>query len=292
MMPLSRKKYEIIKDAPKQIAWDDYYNKSLEDYENLLTNFSDDESCLQRFFEKNPAFLPGALELFGHSGHYPYMDALVSQPEIGGVFKRKPDFVWLANDSLTFVPVFIEIESPEKKMFNRDGTTTAKFNQALGQIHEWKFLLNQPLNIQMLYEYFNLPLDLREKTFTPQYLLIYGRREEYEGNKMLTGIRAAHKTDCIDIMSYDRLKPLIDCQQFVSCKVSGGTYKVLNISPTYRYRADCSEELLKMDGFYSKISQMEYTSEERKQFLMDRYQYWCEFGKLESKGIMVSQEGE
>lgn len=191
-MPLL-KEYEVIKDAPKQIDWDKYSEKSIREYKILLENSSDKEKIFQQFFEENPSFMPGALELFGQSGHYPYMDALISQPEIGGIFRRRPDFVWLANDSLTFVPVFIEIEKPSKKMFNKDGTTTAEFNQALGQIHEWQYLLNQPTNRQLLYEYFNLPLEIREKTFMPQYLLVYGRRNEYQGNKMLTGIRAAQK---------------------------------------------------------------------------------------------------
>ncbi len=287
-----KKQYEIIEGAPKQIEWEEYYRKIEEKYELLLKNDGDKEAVFQHFFEENPSYLPGALELFGQSGHYPYMDALISQPELGSVFKCKPDFVWLANDSLTFVPVFIEIEKPNKKMFNEDGTTTAKFNQALGQIHEWQYLLNQPINIQILYDYFNLPLDIREKTIKPQFLLVYGRREEYEGNKMLAGIRAAQKTSEIDIMSFDRLKPLSDYQQFISCKVSNGVYKVINISPTFRYRPDCAEELAKMNGFYEKISDMKYTSEERKDFLRSRYEYWCEFGRKDFKGIIRSQEGE
>lgn len=287
-----KKQYKIITDAPKEIEWNEYYSKIVKEYEFLLKDNGDKEKVFQQFFEENPSFLPGALELFGHSGHYPYLDALISQPEIGSVFRRKPDFVWLANDSLNFVPVFIEIEKPNKKMFNENGTTTAKFNQALGQIHEWQYLLNDPINIQMLYDYFDLPLDIRKKTFKPQFLLVYGRRKEYDGNRILTGIRAARKTGEIDIMSFDRLKPLSDYRQFVSCKISNGIYKVINIPPTYRYRADCAEELIKMDGFYEKINVMKYTSDERKKFLRERYEYWCEFGKKDFKGVICGLEGE
>ena len=152
---LSNKQYKVIKDGAKPIGWDLYYEKVIAEFESLLENSEDKEEIFQKFFEENPAFVPGALELYGQSGHYPYMDALISQPDIGTVFKRKPDFIWLANDSLTFVPVLVEIERPNKKMFNKDGTTTAAFNQAIGQIYEWKYLLNQPLNIQMFYDYFD-----------------------------------------------------------------------------------------------------------------------------------------
>lgn len=126
----------------------------------------------------------------------------------------------------------------------------------------------------------------------PQFLLVYGRREEYEGNKILAGIRVAQKTSEIDIMSFDRLKLLSDYRQFISCKISNGTYKVISISPTFRYRPDCAEELVKMNCFYEKISDMKYTSEERKEFLRCRYNYWCEFGKKNFKGVIRSQEGE
>lgn len=113
---LLRKEYEIIKDAPKEIEWDQYCDNVMKEYQILLQDSPDRESVFQNFFEENPSFLPGGLELFGQSGHYPYMDALISQPEIGSIFRRKPDFVWLANDSLSFVPVFIEIEKPSKKL--------------------------------------------------------------------------------------------------------------------------------------------------------------------------------
>ena len=290
-MPFN-KKYHIIENAPSQLDWEEYRSKSLMEYQLILENCSDDETVFQKFFEENPSFLPGGLELFGNSGHYPYMDALISQPEIGGVFRRIPDYVWLANDSLTFAPVFIEIEKPSKKMFNLNNTVTAPFSQAYGQIQEWKYILNQPINIQIMYDYFNLPIDMRKKTFKPQFLLVYGRRDEYDGNQWRTGIRASYKTDDIDIMSYDRLKPISDYRQFVSCKLSHGTYNVLNIPPTFRYRADCAEELVSMNGFYQKIDSMKYTSEERKNFLKDRYEYWCRFGQMDSKGIICGHEGE
>jgi hypothetical protein len=65
-----KKNYEIIKDAPKEINWEEYERVSLKEYKKILDNNSDDEQIFQKFFEENPAFVPGALELFGQSGHY------------------------------------------------------------------------------------------------------------------------------------------------------------------------------------------------------------------------------
>lgn len=287
-----KKKYEVIRNAPKEILWEEYEQATLEEYKALLEKSSDDEKAFQKFFEENPSYMPGGLELFGQSGHYPYMDTLVSQPNIGGTFRRIPDFIWLANDSLTFTPVFIEIEKPSKKMYTSTGAMSAEFSQAIGQIYEWQAILNKPVNQLMFFEFFDIPKELRDKTFEPQYLLIYGRRCEYENNELLAGKRAAARKENIDIMSYDRLRPIRDYYQFTSSKVCGKQYRIINIPPTYRYRADCSEELSVVNGFSEAIRVMHHTTEERKNFLEERYNYWCEYGKMSNKGIIVGCEGE
>lgn len=286
------KLYEIKNDSPKPIEWEKYCEEILKEYYDLLNNLQNDEIVFQKFFEENPSFIPGAFEIFGNSGHYPFMEALISQPDIGTLFHRKPDFIWLAQDSLTFSPVFVEIEKPTKKMFTQNGNTTAEFNQALKQIYEWKYILNKPLNVQVLMNYFSLPTYIQNKTFKPQFLLIYGRRDEYQNDNLLTGIRAEHKTNDIDVISYDRLKPSYDCQQIISCKMQQGNYNVINIPPTYKYRPDLAEDLANLKGFKEQIKNMKYTSNERKDFLQERYQYWYEFGRMPSKGILSPKDME
>lgn len=285
------KHYEIVKDAPKEISWDDYYNVSMDEFNELLQKYGDDEGVFQLFFERNPSFLPGGLELLGQSGHYPFMNTLITQPQIGGCFRRIPDFVWLAQDSLKFCPVFIEIEKPSKKTFNVQGYACADFTQAMSQIKEWKIILNNFVNIQMFYEYFNIPLDIRNKEFKPQFLLIYGRRAEYEENEKLVAMRNELQEENVVIMSYDRLKPLADYRQFITCKVSKKEYNVLNIAPTFRYRADCVGSLYHYKGFKEKIAVMQNTSDARKQFLMERYDYWMSY-KGNMPGLVCGMEGE
>lgn len=101
----------------------------MDEYNSLLETSDNNELIFQDFFEINPSFVPGTLELFGKSGHYPFMHSLISQPEIGGCFRCKPDFLWLAQDSLSFCPVLIEIEKPNKKTFNSQGIASADFTQ-------------------------------------------------------------------------------------------------------------------------------------------------------------------
>jgi hypothetical protein len=285
------KSYEVIKNPPREIDWVEYHKLSVETYQDLLQKSGDDEKAFQEFFEKNPSFLPGALELFGQSGHYPYMSALISQPCIGTVFEKIPDFLWLAQDSLTFCPVFIEIEKPNKKMFTQTNTPTADFTQAMNQIHEWKMILNKPANIQVFYETFDIPLEMRKKEFKPQFLLVYGRRSEYEGDEYRTGIRKENEGPDMMIASYDRLQPLSDSRQFVTCKVSKAKYHIISIPGTFRYRADCVKDLYSWIGFKEHLRTMENVSEERRQFLIDRFEYWKSFqGRL--SGTIISMEGE
>ncbi|WP_194540459.1 Shedu anti-phage system protein SduA domain-containing protein [Paenibacillus sp. JZ16] len=293
-MEIFSKKYEVIKDAPKEVTWEEYEKVTLKEYFDLLESSSNDENAFQLFFEENPAYLPGALELFGQSGHYPHMHTLISQPKIGGPFSRIPDFLWLANDSLTFAPVFIEIEKPSKAMYTKDGSISSAFSQAIGQIYEWQTILNNPLNQLLFFDFFNIPQRLRQKYFNPQFLLIYGRRAEYDNNELLSGKRAAVRKDNIDIVSFDRLRPIRDYYQFTSSKVRNKEYIIKNIAPTFRYRADCAEELVLAKGFKEAIMNMKHTSVARKEFLNMRYEYWIEYGKLpnSNKGIYTSGEGE
>lgn len=54
-MPFKRN-YEIIKDAPKEIEWEQYCEKAMEEYQMLLQDSPDNERVFQNFFEENPSF--------------------------------------------------------------------------------------------------------------------------------------------------------------------------------------------------------------------------------------------
>lgn len=287
------KKYKVCENAPKEVEWGKYYSEIMEEYKKLLENYSDSEKVFQEFFEKNPSFVPGALGMGGGlSGHYPHMDTLISQPEIGIAVKRKPDFLWLAQDSVDFTPVFIEIERPNKSMFTKEKIPNKDFNQALNQLDEWRGILNGGVNIQAFYQNFSIPLSMQQKNFKPKFVLIYGRRNEYENDEYLQKIRSSKQREDVWIMSFDRLLAIFEYKQFTSCRMSQGKYEILHIPPTFRYRADRVSELVKYEGFEGAIDHMEMTSAERKKFLHDRFPYWKNRAEIICKGMIVSQEGE
>lgn len=289
-MGLLNKNY-VIEDGPKELCWYEYYKLVMDEYNALLIEKCDDEKAFQMFFENNPSMLPGGLELFGQSGHHPHMNTIITQPSIGITYERKPDFLWLAQDSLTFCPVFIEIEKPSKRMFTDKGQPNAEFNQAMNQIDEWRMILNKPLNQLAFMDYYDIPQATRDKVFEPQFLLVYGRREEYERSEYLRNLRKQKERENVALMSYDRLTPLMDYQQFITCKVKNKKYEVVSIPPTFRYVAGQAEELYKWTGFLDKIDDMKYTTDERKNFLKSRFGYWTSV-KCTPPGIIVGMEGE
>lgn len=288
-----KKKYEIIQDAPTPITWDEYAQRSYREYQDLLQTRGNDENTFQRFFERNPSFIPGAFELFGTSGHYPYTQSLIAEPQLnGGLFTRIPDFIWLAQDSLFFTPVLIEIERPSKKTFTANGTQSADFTQALGQIAEWKAILSEPENVLQFYRCFNIPDWIRKKTFAPQYGLIFGRRSEFESDPLLLKKRAQLVPKDVKLISFDRLSPDPKGCDLMCTTLSHGKYTVKTIPPTYRYSPATADNFSVVSGFADAVPHMEMTTAERQKFLVNRYAYWKEYGETERKGIIYPADRE
>lgn len=292
-MNVLQKRYELVIPDAKPIDTDDYFRKAKEKYASILScNYQ--EKVYQEFFEENPAFLPGAYEIIGNAtGHAPYMNALISQPIIDDGIQRKPDFMWLAKNSLCFCPVLIEIERPSKEEFRKDEYARSGFTQAVGQIKQWKAILNSSNGREQFYERYNIPPHFRELKFMPQYLLLFGRRSEYERDPWLTRLRAEEESGDTRIFSFDRLtEPSRDIYDTVTCKVSNGSYRVISIPPTFVYRPGLSNNYSKLNNFEQAITKMKHTSEKRKQFLIDRYPYWAAFGENDDLGIIDTNDKE
>lgn len=128
-----------------------------------------------------------------------------------GLTSKVPDFIWIACDSGTVYPVLIEIEAPAKKYFTKKGKTTEKFNQAHDQLAEWKAWFGHGNNQQLFFDLYQIPSSFsRGKKVRPLYVLIYGRREEFQRDAVLSEKRSQLSRNDEFIMSYDRLSPEYD----------------------------------------------------------------------------------
>jgi hypothetical protein len=118
--------YELVKDAPPAMRWEEYERNAVESWIDLIDSpQADDERSIHTFLEQNPAFIPGAFS-FPTSGHGPVFGGVFTKPPLTGVGMRVPDFMWLATATDIIFPVFIEIETPAKQWFTETGQARAE----------------------------------------------------------------------------------------------------------------------------------------------------------------------
>jgi hypothetical protein len=117
------------------------------------------------------------------------------RPRFGGEFI--PDFLVVTRNSTGFQWVMIELESPTKSPLTKAGLPTAKLNEALTQVRDWRSWLR--LNIA----YAQNQLGLSDLHAEAHAYVVIGRRSMLE----VKHIRRYQElsTDKTGVMSYDRL---------------------------------------------------------------------------------------
>lgn len=96
------------------------YEKSVQDYENIINKPKVREPQIQKFFEKNPILID------------PRITKLIPKKSFGG--EEFPDFIAILHNG---EHILIEIEVPTKKIFTKRGHQTAKFSEADQQIQDY-----------------------------------------------------------------------------------------------------------------------------------------------------------
>jgi phage anti-repressor protein len=153
---------------------------------------TDDEKVAQVFLEQHVELLPGAFGDFGPGGHHgPLYSSLFRQPPLQGLdAKLIPDFMWIARSTVEVTPVCIEIERPTKRWFTEAGQATAHLTQALDQLARWKAWFREAKNEELFREQY-LKGRFADRRLSPQFVLIYGRENDFTGDHKLT-VSARH----------------------------------------------------------------------------------------------------
>ena len=251
----------------------EYSSRCTQQYTDLLSQEAE-EPCLQRYFEEHPAML---LQMVGHC---PMHCSLITQPELHGTFKRRPDFMVIAKNSAEWRPILIEIESPKKRIFTKHGKTRSDFNHARDQLTEWRAWFGHQSNVDQFMERYGISNYIeRELTMQIETILVYGRRSEFEENPSLTRFRAALMNPSEQLMSYDRLKDLklndLDCQIAMTIKPTGsGYFRAVWIPETFTLGPEFANSLHYVMGIERAIYNNPNISDERKRFLAERVNYW------------------
>ena len=227
--------YLAISEAAgaEQPSWDEYVALLMRQWQALLDSpASTDEGLLQEFLEHHPSLLQGSDSVDGTSGHLPFPMAVITQPKLPGLSDKRPDFMWIATDSGNLYPILIEIETPHKKWFHQDRPEIhSDLTHAQGQLADWRAWFNHGQNRNAFLDAYDIPRELRKRKLSPRYVLIHGRRADYESSERRLQKRAELPREGERLMSFDRLRQA-DYGELYSCarKTEDG-YRVVAVPP-------------------------------------------------------------
>ena len=163
------------------------------------------EQEYQEFIEKNTALVPREF-IQNHGVH---MDLVFRKLSLADDYTT--DFFYLSKSSADWNCVLIEIEKPQSRYF-KDASNKfhSDFQAALEQINCWRAWFSNRSNfdgfvngtISLLRE----PRDwMWQNPCYIKYVLVHGRRTEFEGNEIRRRLISGQERDDFHILSYDSL---------------------------------------------------------------------------------------
>ncbi len=279
------------------MEWERYREIILQAWERTLAEHSGNERSVQEVLERYACLLP----IESETGHHGPWLGVYAQPPLQGVRRRVPDFMWIERSSSKVTAVCVEIERPDKHWFNRDGTPTATYTQAVDQFAEWRAWFEEQSPADFFKAY-RLPQDwLSNRVFRQRFILIYGRRAEFatgEGSvhggaaDRLNRKRAQNARDDETLMTYDALYPSQWFRDIPTLKRDGEDIRVSNIPPTFTTGGSETITLAhSVVGLDEAIQRMEDPpSPERIEYLVRRIAFWRSFPSPRGFGFSQSRE--
>jgi hypothetical protein len=289
---LLRQTYELRADAPPAMPVEAYIDRVMTEWTALLES-DPPEPEVHAFLEAHPVAVPGAHLGIGRitpTGHAPFPQALITQPLLQGITRRTPDFLWLATDSLVFNPVFVEIEAPRKPWAISTGQQHNLLTQALEQITDWKEWLSNTANREIFFETYQIPRRVRQRAWSPVFVLIYGRKEE--SRDAVARIRRRHLGTDTFLVPYENLAPDPDSANYPCVRCSSGRYEAISVPPTLRLGPGSAEDWLLINGKEAATGSSPWMSPERQAFLIDRFSYWDDWARSGARGIRATADFE
>lgn len=169
-------------------------------YRNLLDE-NKGEQEYQAFLEENTRFIPRHF-VQNHGVHF---DLLLRKLRISS--DMITDFAFLSKSSIGWNYVMIEIEKPSSRFF-KEGTTSIHndFRAGIDQIKTWQAWFSNPSNKVHFEEQLSfLKKPVQEAPVEIKYVLVTGRRSEYEGKREKIDLIKSYESPDFKIMSFDSL---------------------------------------------------------------------------------------
>lgn len=213
----------------RQPDWLNRYEVAVEDFRSLIDQ-KVAEAQIQTFLEMNPFLLPG----IGRFHHGPYEGIIVTKLMLGDDFQS--DFAYVSCNSQSLCVTGVEIESPRKVLFRKDGSFHRDYVDARQQITDWLFWAHHNVR-EALDKWHPLFRRIRLREYHIQFrgVLVFGRRTEFEDNRKRHERWAAESKALqsdLCAMTYDRL---LDCHAVMYPKMDNDKFAVCS----YRDRQFC-----------------------------------------------------
>jgi hypothetical protein len=245
---------------------EEWIQKSGSELRQLLAGpGQDDESVVQHWLERHPAFVPGYAGRRGMSGWKPWPSALITQPRLVGFHEKVPDFCWLSVDSAELTAMLVEIEKPSKRWQLKDIGQSADLTQARDQLNSWRAWFANPMNAARFLEDYLVPDSLKDLRFRQHYILIHGSREEYIGESTRIRLRASMAAEDETMMSFDRLPELANAEYACYGCVSrrGDSFEAVAVPPTWDPQRLDSEALRLTKGYAEAVASASLSAPEQ-----------------------------
>ena len=282
-----RRTYEV-EIGPRHVSYEDYARTCNRTYKRLLSS-NPTEPVLQEFLEHHPSMVPGH-----DRGHAPLHWALITQPELPGVRRLRPDFMWISTNSMAWYPTMIEIEGLEKRIFLKNGDPGRHFNHARSQLAQWRAWFEEDGNLQQFIRKYGIPDRMhRSRILRVRTILIYGRRSEFENDPFRTKQLASMCANGEEIMTYDRLRVARDMMPAITIGASGvGRYRAKWIPPVFETGPDFAHRLLNIDEIHEAMEENPEFDDDRRLFLSRRLEYWRDWASRHRGGYVSYGERE
>ena len=231
---------------------------------------SRDETLLQAFLERHPSLLPGSHSVNGDSGHSPFPVAVIAKPKLPGLSDREPDFMWLATDSSSLYPVLIEIETPHKAWFyGHRAEIHSDLTHAHGQLAEWRAWFGRGHNRTAFLEYYDIPPDMARRQLEPRYVLVHGRRDNFESVPRRREKRAELARPDERLMSFDRLTPAKNSILYSNVRKKQDGYSVASVPPSLTL-FNTGEDYQRISGWASALDDCPDMAAGRRDYLKEQ----------------------
>lgn len=272
-------------DPPPALAWHVYADAVKQELDSLLKLPVCDEQEYQRLIERHPCLLPWCYGTFGGGHHGLVHGAVVRQPRLTGLNGKQPDFLMITRDSASVYVVLIEIESPCKHRFTKQGNPNAELTQAISQLRSWKAWFELPGKSDSFVQEYQVPYGFRERRVEQRYVLIYGRRDELLSSGFAY-LRSQHQAADERFMSYDHLEPDQNFSNAITVRVTGDGYEAVSVPPTLELGPFYALDFAMIQSKEEALATSSMMAPERAAFLRRRLSYWDTWASDEDRGML------